>query len=96
MEVLQPIQPLAANMQAEKLAEFKGRIAFWGGIDEQHLLPEGTPEEIDAEVKRVIGILAPGGGYLPMSSHVIQHNTPPENVMAMYEAIRKYGAYPIK
>ena len=83
-------------MQAEKLAEFKGKITFRGGIDEQHLLPMGSPEEIDAEVKRVIGILAPGGGYLPMSSHVIQQDTPPGNVMAMYAAIRKYGRYPIK
>ncbi len=91
VEVLQPIQPLAANMRAEKLAEFKGRIAFWGGIDEQHLLPNGTPEEIDAEVERVIGILGKDGGYLPMSSHVIQHDTPPENVVAMYDAIKKYG-----
>ncbi len=78
-------------MQAEKLAEFKGEIAFWGGIDEQRLLPNGTSEEIEAEVARVIGILGKGGGYLPMSSHVIQHDTPPENVIAMYDAIRKYG-----
>jgi uroporphyrinogen decarboxylase len=95
VDVLQPIQPLAANMQAEKLAQFKDKICFWGGIDEQHLLPYGTPEEIDAEVKRVIGILGPGGGYVPMSSHVIQHDTPPENAMALFDAIKKYGNYPI-
>ena len=36
-----------------------------------------------------------GSGYLPMSSHVIQHDTPPENVIPMYDAIKKYGTYPI-
>jgi uroporphyrinogen decarboxylase len=93
IEVLNPIQPLATDMGADKLAEFKGQLCFWGGIDEQHLLPEGTPQQIKDEVKRVIDILAPGGGYVPYSSHVIQHDTPPQNVMAMYEAIEAYGKY---
>jgi uroporphyrinogen decarboxylase len=93
IQILNPIQPLAKDMGAEKLAAFKGDLCFWGGIDEQHLLPHGTPQQIKDEVKRVIEILAPGGGYVPFSSHVIQHDTPPQNVMAMYEAIEAYGKY---
>ena len=93
VEILNPIQPLAANMTAEKLAEFKEHLCYWGGIDEQQLLPHGTPQQIKDEVKRVIDILAPGGGYVPYASHVIQHDTPPENVLAMFEAIETYGNY---
>jgi uroporphyrinogen decarboxylase len=93
IEILNPIQPLAANMSAEKLAEFKNDLCFWGGIDEQELLPNGTPEQVKDEVKRVLDILAPGGGYVPYASHVIQHDVPTENVIAMFEAIEAYGRY---
>lgn len=93
IDILNPIQPLARNMNAGKLLEFKDALCFWGGIDEQELLPHGTPEAIKDEVKRVLDILAPGGGFVPYASHVIQHDTPPENVMAMFEAVKEYGTY---
>ncbi len=95
VEILNPVQTRAANMSPEKLVEFKKELAFWGGIDEQHLLPRGTPEEVEAEVKRMIQILGPSGGFIPFASHNIQSDTPPENAKAMFDAIRKYGVYPL-
>jgi len=74
---------------------FGGRVCFHGGIDEQQLLPNATPTEVETEVKRVIQILAPNGGYIVAPSHNIQIDVPCENVIAIYRAAKKYGVYPI-
>ncbi len=95
VEILNPVQTRAKGMSPENLARYKSRLAFWGGIDEQQVLPKGTPLEVEEEVKHLIRILAPGGGFIPFASHNIQTDTPPENVKAMFDAIRKYGRYPI-
>ena len=62
-------------------------------IDQQQLLPNGTPEEIEADVKAKIEALGPGGGYMVAPAHILQGDTPPENVEAMIAAVRKYGVY---
>jgi uroporphyrinogen decarboxylase len=86
VDCLHPLQALAANMDAETLArEFKGHIAFLGGIDTQQLLVHGTPQEIAAEVRRVVGLLAPCLIVSP-SHEALLPNVPPENVLAMAEA----------
>jgi uroporphyrinogen decarboxylase len=74
-------------------AQFGDRLSFWGAIDQQHLLPRGTPEEIDAEVARMIGALGPGGGYLCAPAHILQGDTPLENVEAFIAAVERHGAY---
>jgi uroporphyrinogen decarboxylase len=73
--------------------EFGKDIVFWGGIDTQHVLPFGSPQEVKVEVNRRLEDLAPGGGYVMASVHNIQYNTPPQNILAMYEAWRDYGVY---
>ncbi|MFB0563412.1 MAG: uroporphyrinogen decarboxylase family protein [Candidatus Lokiarchaeia archaeon] len=94
VEVLNPIQPLAKGMDAESLKKTYGdRITFCGGIDDQHLLPNGTPEEVKAEVKRVIEILGKNGGYILAPSHNLQGDVPPQNIVAMLDAALKYGKY---
>jgi len=96
LDIIESLQPRAAGMDAERLKKkFGGRIVLWGGLDEQHLLPFGTPEEIDAEVKRIIEIFAPGGGYVFSPAHVLQPDQPLENIFAMWKAVEKYGKYPI-
>ena len=85
VDCLHPLQARAANMQAEKLAqEFKGRIAFLGGIDTQQLLVHGTPEEVKADVRRVKDLLGPSLIVSP-SHEALLPNVPPENVQAMAE-----------
>lgn len=73
--------------------EFGQDLAFFGGIDEQRLLPYGTPAEVREAVKITIAVYAAGGGYILGPSSNIQPDTPPENIVALYEAAQEYGAY---
>jgi len=97
VDILNPIQVSAKGMDTKRLKqEFGDKLSFWGGIDTQRVLTFGTPEDVEEEVKRRIVDLAPGGGYILSSVHNIQPNVPPENIVAMFEAARKYGEYPIR
>lgn len=86
VEVLHPLQAKAANMDADTLKQFKGQITFFGGIDTQDLLVNGTPQQIKDEVHRVIDILGPQLIISP-SHEALLPNVPPENVLAMSEAV---------
>ena len=86
VDCLHPLQAKAANMDAETLAgDFKGRIAFMGGIDTQDLLVHATPDEIEAEVRRVSDLLGPRLIVSP-SHEALLPNIPPSNVEAMARA----------
>ncbi len=97
VDILNPIQTSAGKMS--DLAELKRRwgdqLTFCGAIDTQRVLPTGTPDEVKAEVRRVIEILGPGGGYMVSSVHTVMDDVPPENVIAMAEAVEEYGRYPV-
>lgn len=95
VDALNPVQVSAAGMDTKQLKkEFGQDLTFWGGgIDTQHVLPYGTPEEVRDEVKRRIEDLAPGGGFVFAAVHNIQADVPPENIMAMWEALQEYGKY---
>jgi uroporphyrinogen decarboxylase len=96
VDILNPVQVSCENMDSGKLKEeFGDRLSFCGGIDTQHVLPNGSLGDIDAEVRRRISDLAPGGGYLLNAVHTIQADVSPENIVGLYAAGRKYGAYPI-
>jgi len=72
--------------------DFGKDIVFWGGgVDTQHVLPNGTPEQVKEDVKRNIEALAPGGGFVFSTVHNIQAEVPPQNIMAMIEALREIG-----
>lgn len=89
IDCIHPIQALATNMNAEYLAKnFKTRIKFMGGIDTQHLLPEGTPEDVWNETRRIIKLLSPGLIVSP-SHESLMPNVPFENVTAMVKAVRE-------
>ena len=72
------------------------RLAFWGGIDTNYVLPRGRSSEVINEVKERIGIFAPGGGYILNPIHNIQPDVPPCNILSMVDACMKYGKYPIQ
>jgi len=96
VDVIHPVQVAAKDMDSSVLApEFGDRLSFWGGVDTQRVLPKGTTEEVKAEVRRRIRDFAPGGGYILGAVHDIQPDVPVENIIAMYEAGREYGRYPI-
>jgi uroporphyrinogen decarboxylase len=57
-------------------------------VDTQDVLPYGTPQEVKDDVRRNIEALAPGGGFVFNTVHNIQADVPPENVIAMWEALQ--------
>jgi uroporphyrinogen decarboxylase len=86
IDLLNPIQWRCPGMEREGLKkDFGGRIVLHGGVDNQHTLPFGTIKEVRREVLDNLRILGEGGGYILAPCHNIQANTPPENVVAMYE-----------
>jgi uroporphyrinogen decarboxylase len=95
VDILNPVQVAAMGDTAELKARFGDKITFWGAIDTQRVLPLGTVEEVEAEVRQRIRDLGPGGGYVVGPVHNIQPDVPPENIVAMAEATRKYGTYPL-
>ncbi|MCE5200168.1 MAG: uroporphyrinogen decarboxylase family protein [Armatimonadota bacterium] len=85
VNAIHPIQAKAISMDAETLAkDFKGKIAFVGGIDTQDLLVRGTPDQVREEVRRVKGLLGPL--VVSPSHEALLPNVPPENIVAMAEA----------
>ena len=89
-DILNPVQISAANMDPGSLKkEFGQEITFWGGgVDTQKTLPFGKPDEVYRQVTSLCESFAPGGGFVFNTIHNIQCNTPIENVMAMFKAIK--------
>lgn len=96
-DILNPVQCSAALMNpAELKRRFGDRVVFWGGgVDTQHTLPAGSPEEVRAQVHERMKIFGPGGGFVFNTIHNVQPKTPLQNVLAMYETVREYGRYPL-
>jgi len=96
-DILNPVQCSAAGMDPQTLkSRFGDRITFWGGgVDTQKTLPFGAPDEVRAEVRERLRIFGRGGGYVFNPIHNVQARTPVENVLAMFEAWREYGRYPL-
>jgi uroporphyrinogen decarboxylase len=95
VDILNPVQVAAANMDTKRLKrEFGDCLTFWGGgVDTQKVLPRGTTEQVREEVKRRIEDLAPSGGFVFATVHNIQADVPPENILAMWEAVQEFGRY---
>jgi uroporphyrinogen decarboxylase len=90
VDILNPVHIRASGMEPAALKRDFGRdIVFWGGgVDTQGVLPNGTPTEVKDDVRRNIEALAPGGGFVFSTVHNIQADVPPENIVAMWEALR--------
>ena len=93
IDVLNPIQANCPGMEMEGLKrDFGKQLCFHGGIDNQDILPHGTPEQVRAEVRRAIDTLASDGtGYILAPCHNLQAVTPVENILAMYDEAWQYG-----
>lgn len=89
VDALNPIQVTAGGM-ADTVglkARYGNRIVFWGGVDTQQVLPFWKPEEVKAEIRRLVAELGQGGGYIVAASNDIIADVPPENICAMWEAL---------
>jgi len=95
LDGLHAVQPSCAGMDLATLKrEFGDKILFNGAIDSHHVLIRGTPDFVREQTREVLNIMKPGGGYVAGASHDwILEETPLENVLAMFDAIREFGAY---
>ena len=95
VDILNPVHVTASGMEPVKLKkDFGKEIVFWGGgVDTQSILPNGTPQNVKDHVKRNIEALAPGGGFVFSTVHNIQAEVPPENILAMLEALHESKVY---
>lgn len=91
-DIINPVQITAKDMEPERLKrEFGADITFWGGgCDTRHVLPGGTPAEVKDHVRRNIETFAPGGGFVFATAHNMLPDIPPQNIVAMFEAIDEY------
>jgi uroporphyrinogen decarboxylase len=90
LDAINPVQITCKGMDAAALKkDFGSRLTLWGGgCDTRDLLGKGTPEQVREHVKRQVNILQPGGGFVFQQVHNILANVPPQNIVAMYEAVR--------
>jgi uroporphyrinogen decarboxylase len=96
IKVVDTLQPEATDMSPSFLKErYGGKLAFHGCISTAGVLAYGTTDEVTRNVRETLEVMKSGGGYILAPTHSIQDNTPIENVIAMFEAARKYGVYGI-
>ncbi len=89
--MINPVQVSAAGMDPEVLKKtYGGRLAFWGAVDTQRVLPFGSLEDVRAEVESRIETLGRDGGYVLSAVHNIQPDVPVENILTMYRHAREY------
>jgi uroporphyrinogen decarboxylase len=92
-EILNPVQTNCKDMEPERLKkEFGKDITFWGGgADTRYVLNTGSPDEVKEHVKRRLDIFSPGGGFVFNTVHNILPDIPPENIVAMFEAVDEFN-----
>ncbi|NOH03003.1 MAG: hypothetical protein HND47_14125 [Chloroflexi bacterium] len=95
VDILNPIQTSAGKMSnlEELKKQFGKNLVFCGAIDTHRILPFGTPDEVRAEVQRIIESLGRDGGYMLASVHTIMPDVPPENILAIVDAVEEFGWY---
>jgi uroporphyrinogen decarboxylase len=97
VDILNPIQTSAGSMSDLPALKkrFGNDIVFCGGIDTHRILPFGSVADVRQEVRRVMQMLGPGGGCMIGAVHTIMNDVPPENVLAMVDAVEEFGRYPL-
>lgn len=92
-DIINPVQCSATNMEADHLKREFGRdLVFWGGgVDTQHVLPFGSPDEVRAQVLERCQVFGAGGGFVFNTIHNIQAGTPVENVVALVDAVHEFN-----
>ena len=95
IDVVHPLEPLPAMDLPAIKAEFGEDLTFLGAIDISQAMP-GDKQGVVEEARLRINQLAVGGGYVLAPSNHLQADVPPENVIALFDAVRELGRYPIK
>jgi len=94
-EILNPVQTNCRGMDPARLkAEFGPHVTFWGGgCDTRYVLNRLSPAEVKRHVRERLELLAPGGGFVFNTVHNILPEVPPENIMALFEALDEHRAH---
>ncbi len=93
-EVFNPVQPgVPGHLPKDLKEEFGNKFVFWGAIDQQYLLPKGTDEELESDIREKIQILGKDRGYMISPAHIIQNDVSPERVEKFIELCKKHGRY---
>ncbi|TNF45723.1 MAG: hypothetical protein EP310_01130 [Bacteroidetes bacterium] len=93
-EVFNPVQPgVPGHLPQDMKSRFGDKFSFWGAIDQQELLPNGTDEELEKDIVEKIKILGKDGGYMISPAHIIQNDVSPERVLKFIELCKKHGNY---
>jgi uroporphyrinogen decarboxylase len=96
IDCLDPIDPIAGLDIGEFKKKYGDRIALKGNVDCAHTLTFGTEKEVVNETREVIRKAGQGGGLILSSSNSIHSSVKPGNYLAMWNAIRMYGRYPLE
>lgn len=91
LDAINPVQITSRGMEPGGLKrDFGKQMVFWGGgCDTQNILSRGTPAEVRNHVRDQIRVLSPGGGFVFQQVHNIMADVPPENIVAMFDAVRE-------
>jgi uroporphyrinogen decarboxylase len=93
-EVFNPVQPgVPGHLPQDMKDKFGDKFAFWGAIDQQDLLPNGTDEELERDIIEKITVLGKDGGYMIAPAHILQNDVSPERVLKFIDLCKKHGAY---
>lgn len=93
LDTINPVQTTARGMEPDQLKkDFGKEIVFWGGgCDTQQILPNGNPEEVYNHVKEQLEIMSQDGGFVFQQIHNILPGVPPENILAMFSAVKDFS-----
>jgi len=95
IDCIDPIEP-SAGMNIAKVKRMYGdRVCIKGNIDCRITLVQATPKQVEQEVRKCIRVASPGGGHILSSSNSIHSSVRPQNFLAMIDAAKKFGRYPI-
>ena len=97
VDILNPIQTSTGSISdlPSLKKQFGKNMVFCGGIDSHRILPFGSVDEVRQEVRRVMQALGPGGGCMIGAVHTVMNDVPPENILAMVDAVEEFGHYPL-
>ncbi len=93
-EVFNPVQPgVPGHTPSEMKSDFGEKLSFWGAVDQQDLLPNGTDQELEDDISGKMSILGQNGGYMIAPAHIIQNDVSPKHVEKFIELCFKHGKY---
>jgi uroporphyrinogen decarboxylase len=92
---LHPCEPASMDM-VELKRRYGGRLCLCGNINLDSTLTLGTPQDVEEEVQLRLRTVGPGGGYCCGSSNSVPEYVPYDNYLAMIDAVKRYGKYPIR